>query len=843
MVNPLSRRWPRALLTCGRRRLGGAAGRRPFARVCAFLGVSFGLVLAAFGAEINPPLGPHVNLTPADFEGVPSYTLMDRVVLTPYFYWYDVYTSAHIVNGDGSDALTDHPPSLTGFSYRSRSWHRQQLEDMLDAGIDVALPVYWGEPSQRIPNRPVEAQPWSYAGLPPLVQAREDLLAAGRAPPSIGMFYDTSTLEYNTANERIDLTTPRGRQWFYESVRDFFSLVPPRHWALIEGKPVVFLYSAAFAARHDQSCIDYLRSSFARDFGGRTPFVVREISWRVESENVYAWGGALGLKNPGVASLGPGYDHSAVPGRTPLVVPREGGAFFERNWIRFLRNPSTLVMIETWNEYHEGTEIAPTREYGRAYLDLNREYVQMFKQGIRPPRPRGPYSEARAVSVTLGEENQARGLEQFDHADGVTRPARLGDRPGRAIVPTEYGGRYIYCRIDDSFKWAERMLVDVAVEYYDSRAGQFRVEFDGSDPQAPFNGAYTASKLTVNLAGSESWKTATFRLVDARFLNSQNGGADFRLAVTGNEFHVGKITVTRLGVPEEAGQRLEGVQPDLSQPLAEAWLAVNADPDTYRSTGGLIEVRATPSHPSFLLLQLPTSAVGDAELLARVRVVSYRGLNRSLGGVALGVNAPGGSGLQFAFAVDGLGKPQLWLGDARLPPGPQVAYAWTTNTWYWLRLRHRTNALTGYPDLLGRIWSADGETAEPSAWLAWWDYYPSNPARVGLPGIVPGRGEAGAAIECDYFLVCAESLPEVVARLPAWTPARFLLAALSYSSDAGFRLRLSGAPERRYAIESSADFNDWVGAAITTGPAGLAEYDDRQASARARRFFRARHAD
>jgi hypothetical protein len=132
-------------------------------------------------------------LKPADFAGSSTFTAADRVVLTPYFYWYDVYSQAHIVDADGSDALADHPPALVGFSYTLKSWHKAQLLDQMAAGIDVLLPVYWGEPSQRIPNQPVSAQPWSYAGIPPLVQAREDLLAAGMKPPAIGLFYDTST--------------------------------------------------------------------------------------------------------------------------------------------------------------------------------------------------------------------------------------------------------------------------------------------------------------------------------------------------------------------------------------------------------------------------------------------------------------------------------------------------------------------------------------------------------------------------------------------------------------------------------------------------------------------------
>ena len=138
------------------------------------------------------------------------------------------------------------------------------------------------------------------------------MLRSGKQPPRIGLFYDTSTLQHNSWQEHVDLTTERGRQWFYATVRDFFSLIPPKHWAMLDDKPIVLLYSASFANNHDQGVVEYLKARFAQDFG-RVPRPAREISWRVKSDSVVAGGGALGLKNPGgVASLGPGYDHSAV---------------------------------------------------------------------------------------------------------------------------------------------------------------------------------------------------------------------------------------------------------------------------------------------------------------------------------------------------------------------------------------------------------------------------------------------------------------------------------------------------------------------------------------------------
>ncbi|MCC6494392.1 MAG: DUF5010 domain-containing protein [Pirellulales bacterium] len=330
------------------------------------------------GRELPAAFGPFTNPSKEAWEGSRSFASGDRLVGVYYFYWYDDVTKTHLINGDGSDALTTHPPALEGFSYASVAWHEQQLRDMMAAGVDFLLPVFWGAPSEHEPDAEFH---WSYAGIPPLVEARQRLLDEGLTPPAIGLFYDTSTLQQNGWSYHADLTADFGRQWFYATVRDFFSMVPPKHWAMLDGQPIVLLYSAAFAKRHDQSVIEYTKEQFAREFGGRTPYIAAEVSWNVSADNKFAWGGALGLKQPGVASLGPGYDHSAVPGRTPLKVDRRGGEFYEEQWQEFLKRPSNIVMVETWNEFHEGTDVAESREYGRQYIELTRKYVDRFKGG------------------------------------------------------------------------------------------------------------------------------------------------------------------------------------------------------------------------------------------------------------------------------------------------------------------------------------------------------------------------------------------------------------------------------------------------------------------------------
>lgn len=282
-----------------------------------------GLNAPAAAHEIPPAYGPHTKLSAKDFAGSESFTAQDRIVGTYYFYWYDSYTKSHLLDGDGTDALTTHPPTLEDFSYKSVHWHRKQLEDMEAAGIDVALMVFWGSPAEHATNTHLH---WSFAGLPPLVQAREELLREGKHPPRLGLFYDTSTLEWNHWHYHADLTTDFGREFFYATIRDFYSCLPPRHWAMIEGKPVVLLYSPGFAKKWDQSVIDYTKAAFPKEFGGRVPWIAPQNAWNLKGDSTCAWGGALGFQNPGIGEIGPGYDHSAVPGRKAARARARGRA-------------------------------------------------------------------------------------------------------------------------------------------------------------------------------------------------------------------------------------------------------------------------------------------------------------------------------------------------------------------------------------------------------------------------------------------------------------------------------------------------------------------------------------
>ena len=485
--------------------------------------------------------GPYLHPSAEELGKVAGYRADQPIVGTYLFYWYDIYSGAHLIDHDGTDACTTHPPAWDDYSYHSTRWWRQQLADIAAAGIDFAAPVYWGYPNAY--------DEWSFEGLPHLVRACDYMARVGEACPKIGLFYDTSTLEWNRFKQHVDLSTDAGKSWFYCTIRDYFSFVPPRHWAAVEGRPIILLYASAFAAKQDPALFPYVRERFRADFGV-DPYLIKQTSWEGEADSTCNWGGALGLQMAGCAAVGPGYDHSAVPGRTPLVREREDGAFYSRSWEILLRYRPVarpkLVMVETWNEFHEGTDVVESREYGRQYIELTRKYADLFHANEQVAALSGPYSEAKSLTADFAKGRADGGVKVPSSGDGLTEETEVGGRRCVQSAPSEHPSKYMYFDLDESFAFdLEPQPVAVEITYYDGGCASFALEYDSQDAQGSVReGAFKHAGATT-IGGTNVWKTATFRIEDARFANRTNG-SDFRLTVGGpGELSIAAVKVSK----------------------------------------------------------------------------------------------------------------------------------------------------------------------------------------------------------------------------------------------------------------------------------------------------------
>jgi len=458
--------------------------------------------------------------------------------MTYLYYWYDAGSFEE-------PGLTLHPPPGLPFDWSDPAWHRGQLIDMAEAGVDVALAVYWGDHPE-----------WSGRGLDALVAARESLLAEGAQPPALGLFLDSNLFAALVQDDPdlADLTSGPGLEMLVAQIAGFFDRVPPCHRASIDGRPLIFLWRPDteddHVLRFDETTFDALYARLEERLGSR-PYVVRERTWdayaragriSLQTDGIFEWGASL--KGPRLqgrtVAVGPGYDDRSLPGRPGYVRDREGGRAYERDLRAAALSGSPWLLLETWNELWEGTAIAETAEHGRAYLELTRRYVQLFRQ-LGGEEMRDAWADLGTGESTyldwLADAWQERGTWAI--ADG-----RAGARP--ASEPDEEAG-YFHFAVRPRTELAGPGPASVLVEYFDEGSGSFGLEYDSVDPEAPEDGAFKPTP-TVDLEGMGRWRWQTFELPDARFARRQYGGhGDFRirdLPVAGEPGHVfGRVIV------------------------------------------------------------------------------------------------------------------------------------------------------------------------------------------------------------------------------------------------------------------------------------------------------------
>lgn len=89
-----------------------------------------------------------------------------------------------------------------------------------------------------------------------------------------------------------------------------------------------------------------------------------------------------------VATVSPGYDDTHLTdGRVPRVTDREGGGYYDRQWQAAIDLRADWVVVTTWNEWLENTEIEPSVRDGDLYLTKTRTWAARFRENHAVARP------------------------------------------------------------------------------------------------------------------------------------------------------------------------------------------------------------------------------------------------------------------------------------------------------------------------------------------------------------------------------------------------------------------------------------------------------------------------
>ena len=98
----------------------------------------------------------------------------------------------------------------------------------------------------------------------------------------------------------------------------------------------------------------------------------------------------------------PGYDDTKI--RTPgLAVERFHGESYRIQWEQAIAADPHWVLVTSFNEWHEGSEVEPSAEYASQYIELTGELAGRFKSSRRRAHPVTP-----AGGITQQEKDQLR---------------------------------------------------------------------------------------------------------------------------------------------------------------------------------------------------------------------------------------------------------------------------------------------------------------------------------------------------------------------------------------------------------------------------------------------------
>ena len=400
-------------------------------------------------------------------------TLPDRWVAAFYRAAWDAESGEGMTRAGGGDALQDHPESFKDLNPRSVPWHRRNLEEMAEAGIDVALCEFAG----------------NEVAVKALVQALEETSKDLKRTPRV-------------APAAVDPAV----------AASFLAAVPAAHLARVGDRKLVWL----------------LPSGKAKPFEDPAMLVAGDPAWKPQLAARH--GGAFDGPREGEAiTIGPGFQDGS-----PRYRSRADGAWYEKGWYAAMKIKPRLVAIESWNRYDEGSTLSPTKEHGRAYLEKTKKYAEQFRRGQEIARPKGKYSSAPGVSYHLKFEPPHEGLRPVETFDAPFEVVRLAEQPLLMAKPVKGKElRILAFDIDESYAWYERREYEVQAQVLDKGRGQIDLEYDAATPGKGGGDRTRRAAEPYYYTDSGGWATATWKLPEAVFANRQEGGSDFRLVTKG----------------------------------------------------------------------------------------------------------------------------------------------------------------------------------------------------------------------------------------------------------------------------------------------------------------------
>ena len=306
-----------------------------------------------------------------------KYTAVPKQVLAFYYGWYGNPTvSSRWVHWEKVDEAkktigsSSHYPTLGAYDSHDPKLVEQHCRWAKEAGITGFIATWWGQGD------------FHDKGLPLLLDT------AQKNGLVVTVYFET---------------TRRGALQDILYLLEHYAKHPA--WLKVDGKPVIFVYGRAVGEIKPDGWLEVIAQA-NKQFPGGAVFIGDQISKNAarifDGIHTYNPTGSLARKTPeqirawaqttypkwvetagsnriSCVTIIPGYDDTTQGRPAPRpITERHGGKTYEILWEEAIAANPDWVLITTWNEWHEGSEIEPSIEDGDRALKATPAFAKKF---------------------------------------------------------------------------------------------------------------------------------------------------------------------------------------------------------------------------------------------------------------------------------------------------------------------------------------------------------------------------------------------------------------------------------------------------------------------------------